>query len=352
MKVLSIVGARPQFVKLAPLSKEISSKFNEVIVHTGQHFDEEMSQFFFNDLGIPQPKYNLEISGGHHGEQTGRMLKAIEEVLYLEKPDLVIVFGDTNSTLAGALAATKIKLRILHIEAGLRSFNKFMPEETNRIVTDHVSDYLFAPTLTAMKNLRREGLKDKAIFTGDIMVDSLEMAINVADSNKILESLDLSLNDYYLCTLHRPYNVDDEKIIIRILKGLGKLSKTVIFPIHPRTKTIIKNNNVRLSSNIKVINPVGYIDFCILQANSLKIITDSGGIQKEAYLLKKPCITLRSETEWVETIKSGWNLLLNPKEVLDISVLIENFQPKKKYCQIFGQNVAKRMFNEIVRIFS
>ena len=343
MKILSVVGARPQFIKLAPLSKEIRKYHKEIIVHTGQHFDNEMSKTFFEELDMCSPEYNLGISGGTHGVQTARMLQSIEILMINEKPDIVIVFGDTNSTLAASLAASKLHIKLVHIEAGLRSFNKKMPEEINRVVTDHISDFLFAPTQTAIENLNNEGLGSKAYYTGDIMVDSL----NYAKSKILKENLTSNFNDYYLLTLHRPYNVDDPIKLQRIFNLLEKLDKVVIFPIHPRTKSVVMNNNISVGQNIKLIEPQGYIEFVKLQIYATKIITDSGGIQKEAYILKKPCITLRSETEWIETIKAGWNKLINLDEDYDIIEKIKKFTLPKEQADIFGENVAMKMINLI-----
>ena len=359
MKIISIVGARPQFIKLAPLSKVLRKHHTEVIVHTGQHFDKEMSDSFFTDLNIPEPDYNLGINGSLHGEQTGKMLIVLEGVILKEKPTLIIVFGDTNTTLAGALAGSKLHIPVVHVEAGLRSFNKQMPEEINRIIVDHTSEYLFVPTHTAMQNLNNENLGSRAYLTGDIMVDALQNAAERARNSTILEDLTLKVNDYYLLTLHRPYNVDDPEKLLNVLTVLSKLSKKVIFPVHPRTKKILENpayvplNNIGTSAgrqSIKLIKPVGYLDFIKLQSHAHKIITDSGGIQKEAYILKKPCITLRSETEWVETVEAGWNLLLNPDTEEDIVVQIETFEPAGVYDNIFGEDVAERMGEIIDRV--
>lgn len=350
MKIISIVGARPQFIKLAPLSKKLRNFFEEKIVHTGQHFDEEMSKLFFNDLDIPEPEYNLGISGGNHGVQTGKMLISLEKVLIKEKPKLVIVFGDTNSTLAGSLAAAKLGIKTIHIEAGLRSFNTAMPEEINRIISDHSCDYLFAPTATAIKNLENEGLASKTFLTGDIMVDSLTTNIERAkESTQILNELNIVSNQYYLLTLHRPYNVDDPEKLIQILKCLAELDELIVFPIHPRTKQVLSNNKISVSHNIKLVSPLGYLDFINLEINSKKIITDSGGTQKEAYILKKPCITIRSETEWVETVEDGWNILLNT-DLVDFVEQVINFNPKHSQRNVFGSNVAVQMVEQIKKI--
>ena len=346
MKIISVVGARPQFIKLAPLSKELRKDHTEVIVHTGQHFDREMSESFFTDLNIPEPDYNLGVTGSLHGEQTGKMLIALEEVILKEKPSLIIVFGDTNSTLAGALAGSKLHVPVVHVEAGLRSFNNQMPEEINRIVADHTSDYLFAPTQTAMKNLNDENLGSKSYLTGDIMVDALCSTVQRTQDSQILEKYNLKSDDYYLLTLHRPYNVDDPERLTKIIRALSGLSKQIIFPVHPRTKKTLDSISINVS--IQTIDPVGYLDFIQLQQNACKIITDSGGIQKEAYILRKPCITLRPETEWVETVDAGWNLLLNPVAENNIAGKIESFEPPDRYEPIFGEDVAERM----VRIIS
>jgi len=341
MKILSVVGARPQFVKLAPLSEVLRRDHTEVIVHTGQHFDKEMSDLFFKELNIPAPQFNLGIMGGYHGEQTGQMLISLESIVCKEKPDLIIVFGDTNTTLAGALVGAKLQVPVVHIEAGLRSFNRHMPEEVNRIVADHTSDYLFAPTQTAMKNLKNENIAEKSYLTGDIMVDSLRRVYNMAHTSTVLAELGLEKNNYYLLTLHRPYNVDNPENLLKIINALNGVSKQIIFPVHPRTKNTLEKYS--LNTSITQIDPVGYLDFIHLQQNACKIITDSGGIQKEAYILRKPCITLRPETEWVETVDSGWNLLLNPLTENSVSQRIESFNPSDHYENVFGKEVAVKM---------
>jgi len=352
LKILSIVGARPQFIKLGPLSREIRKHFSEVIIHTGQHFDNEMSDLFFKELNIARPNYNLQIHGGNHGEQTGRMLIEIETVILEESPDVIIIFGDTNTTLAGALIGAKLNIMTVHVEAGLRSKNKSMPEEINRIAADHASDCLFAPTQTAMENLRFEGLAHKAFLTGDIMVDALQQATKKVQNQNIANRWSLQANEYYLCTLHRPYNVDNSKTLGNILRQLGTLDRKILFPVHPRTRNIIKENKLETPANIILAKPIGYLDFINLQMNAEKIITDSGGIQKEAYILKKPCITLRSETEWIETVAAGWNLLLNPAEDESIAAKIASFVPAKNYSSLFGDNVAEKMVQTLIEQIS
>jgi len=350
MKIAYIIGARPQFIKLGPLSKKLRERFDEVIIHTGQHFDKNMSEIFFNDLKIPSPDYNLKIHGGGHGKQTGEMMVKLERVLKKENPNIVIVFGDTNSTLAGSLVCSKLFIPVIHIEAGLRSFNREMPEELNRVVSDHTSSFLFAPTKTAMKNLREEGLSARSILTGDIMVDAINENRRYSEqTSTILNEKGLSNQNYYLMTLHRPYNVDNPGKLNRILNKISQMDRQVVFPVHPRTKKIINDNNLTVPDNILLSEPLGYLDFIKLQSSSKKIITDSGGIQKEAFLLKKPCITLRPETEWIETVEEGWNVLVDV-ESDDFVDKIKTFNPSNKQNDVFGRNVAMKMFDKISQI--
>lgn len=303
-KLLAIIGARPQFIKHAPLDLSLRKYFEVLTLHTGQHFDKKMSEVFFSDLGMNEPKYILKAGGGNHGEMTGKMMIDLEPIFIKESPDIVLVYGDTNSTLAGALVAAKLNLPIVHVEAGLRSFNRNMPEEINRILTDQLSSVLLAPTDSAVKHLANEGILNGVYKTGDVMLDTLKMVSNKLTSSEIKEN-------YILMTLHRPYNVDNFERLRFILKEVSKLKIPVIFPVHPRTKKSIDQNREKFSfPMIKYIDPVGYIDNISFLNNSIGLITDSGGMQKEAYFLKKKCITIRSETEWVETLEGGWNTLL------------------------------------------
>jgi len=315
MKILTVVGARPQFIKLAPLSKILRENgINEIIVHTGQHYDENMNDLFFKELEIPEPDYNLGIGSGNHGEQTGRMLIEIEKIILKEKPDLVIVYGDTNSTLAGALSASKLHIKLAHVEAGLRSFNKRMPEEINRVLTDHVSDILFCPTQTAVENLKNEGITNGVYLVGDVMFDALLHFSKISDmKSNILERLNIKPKEYYLATIHRAENTDNYERLKNILTAFSKMDEMVVFPIHPRTKKMINYyglDDLIENDNVKVIDPVGYLDMLKLEKNAKAILTDSGGVQKEAFWLKVPCITLRDETEWIETVNLGWNRLV------------------------------------------
>ena len=351
MKIFSIVGARPQFIKLAPLSAALAVGLHqEFIVHTGQHYDYAMSEKIFIDLGIRKPDIHLEVGAGTQTVQITEMMLKLEKVMLEKLPDVVIVFGDTNSTLAGALIAAKLNIPIIHIEAGLRSFNRTMPEEINRIITDHVSKYLFAPTQTAVANLTNEGLDKRAFLTGDIMVDTMKNSIEAArNKSSIIEDLQLQGKTYNLLTLHRHYNVDDTGILEHILKQLGQVEEKIIFPVHPRTRKMLRSAYT-IPSNIQLIEPQGYLDFIALEYSAKRIITDSGGIQKEAYLLKKACITLRTETEWLETVTEKWNLLINPLDE-NIASKINSFIIPETQAEIFGKDVAGKMTKIINAIF-
>ncbi|HOW67892.1 MAG TPA: UDP-N-acetylglucosamine 2-epimerase (non-hydrolyzing) [Candidatus Paceibacterota bacterium] len=323
MTLVTIIGARPQFIKAAVVSHAIRRipGIREVLVHTGQHYDDNMSAVFFQELEIPEPAHNLGIGSGSHGAQTGRQLLAIEETLLREKPDCVLVYGDTNSTLAGALAAAKLNVPIAHVEAGLRSFNRSMPEEINRVLTDHCASLLFAPTDLAVQNLIREGIPQHAIHrVGDVMFDvALHFAHKAEQQSRVLTRLDLIPKQFVLATIHRAANTDDPVRLKNILDGLEQVARVipVVFPIHPRTRVILEKQGrlPELSNNtpqLKVIAPVGYLDMLMLEKNAAVIATDSGGVQKEAFFYQTPCVTLRDETEWRELIDSGWNRLCPP----------------------------------------
>ncbi|MFN8250489.1 MAG: UDP-N-acetylglucosamine 2-epimerase (non-hydrolyzing) [Ferruginibacter sp.] len=346
MRIFSIVGARPQFIKLAPLSAALSGLHEEFIVHTGQHYDYAMSEKIFEDLGIRKPDIHLEVGGANQTEQIAAMLLKLDAAMSEKKPDAVIVFGDTNSTLAGALIAAKQNIPLVHIEAGLRSFNRSMPEEINRITADHLSTCLLAPTQTAVNNLEREGLGAATFLTGDIMVDTMQNSIGVARAKSVVvKQMGLENEAFYLLTLHRHYNVDDTGILMHILDQLGQLEQTVIFPVHPRTRKMLPAA-YKVPGNIRLTEPQGYIDFIALQQAAEKIITDSGGIQKEAYILKKPCITLRTETEWVETVTEKWNLLVQPGDT-SMAEKISGFSAPGTQQNIFGTDVTKKILEVI-----
>lgn len=309
-----MVGARPQFIKAAPLRQALrDSGIQEILLHTGQHYDAGMSQVFFDELQIPAPDIHLGIGSGSHGKQTGRMLEAIEERLVEESPDVLLVFGDTNSTLAGALAAVKLHIPVAHIEAGLRSFNTKMPEEHNRILTDHCSTYLFCPTQTAVDQLVREGLTQNIHFVGDPMLDAALHFLPIAkQTSTILQDHHLAVREYFLATLHRPSNVDDPSTLSSLLQTLDSLPFPVLFPTHPRTRLKIEGLPHQDFPNIHTIPPVGYLDMLQLLDNAKALLTDSGGLQKEAFFLKTPCVTIREETEWPETLVNQVNQLTGP----------------------------------------
>jgi len=345
MKFVSIVGARPQFIKCAPVSRELRKNHIEILVHTGQHYDAEMSEIFFTELHIPQPDYYLGVGSGTHAKQTGEILMRIEKVLQKEQPDYVIVYGDTNSTLAGALAAAKLDIPVAHVEAGLRSFDRTMPEEINRVLTDHLSDLLFCPTQTAVDNLQREGIARGIHLVGDVMADALEYNKEIAQKQSvIIDKLQLIPKHYFVLTVHRPANTDNRAHMENIICALGEAEIPVVFPVHPRTKKALKHYGMLdgIPANIIAIDPLGYLDMLKLMCNASKILTDSGGIQKEAFLLGVPCITLRPVTEWIETVDSGWNILAGVDRT-KISAGMNSNNFAKKQCDIFRQEATMRI---------
>ena len=353
MKIITIVGARPQFIKSAVLSKAFNeiSEFEEIIIHTGQHYDANMSDIFFNELKIPKPKYNLNINSLPHGAMTGRMLENIEEILIKEEPQGVIVYGDTNSTLAGALAAKKKNIPVFHIESGLRSFNMNMPEEINRILTDNISDILFCPSNVSMNNLNNEGFTNKScrfINVGDIMYESVKLFSYF--------KVNIPYDNYILTTIHRTENTDNQNKLKNLCDALNLLSKTnlILFPIHPRTQSKLNEFNIKLSDKIKILPPKGYIEMLSMLDSSQLVITDSGGLQKEAYFKNKYCVTVRDETEWVELVEEGVNIITgdNTNNILNA---VEMFQNKKEIMQkpIYGSgNTSKLILTELNKFYN
>lgn len=312
-RILTIVGARPQFIKAAALSRALreEASITEDLLHTGQHFDDNMSDVFFRELAIPAPRFNLEIHGGPHGQMTGRMLEAIEAVMLEQRPDLVLVYGDTNSTLAGALAAAKLHIPLAHVEAGLRSFNRRMPEEVNRVLVDHMSALLFCPTFDAIAHLAREGITEGVHHTGDVMYDATRHAREAALAHsRILEWLALTPGGYVLCTIHRSENTDDEQRLRAVVAHVKEVAgdQTVVLPLHPRTRQAFARLGIA-PEGWQIIEPLGYFDMHRLLAGAAQVLSDSGGVQKEAYFHRVPCVTLRDETEWTETLAAGWNRL-------------------------------------------
>lgn len=356
MKIVTIIGARPQFIKAAVVSKAFKEhNINEVLVHTGQHFDQNMSQIFFEEMGIPAPNYNLHIHGLSHGAMTGQMLEKTEEILLKEKPDFVLVYGDTNSTLAGALAAVKIHIPVIHIEAGLRSYNMQMPEEVNRILTDRISSILFCPTDTAVANLQSEGydkINAKIVNSGDVMEDSATFFNEVAKTrSNILNQLGLKTNSYILATIHRAENTDNPDKLLGIFNALEKINKDipVILPLHPRTANILKQKGIQ--TDIQIIEPVGYLDMTILTSNASMILTDSGGLQKEAFFFNRFCITLREETEWVELVDNGYNFLAgsDTEKIIQAFQTIKNREFIKKHNFYGGGKASENIANYLVK---
>jgi len=350
MKIASVVGARPNFVKLAPVHKRIGKISEHVIIHTGQHYDYQLSEVFFKEFDLPKPDYNLEVGSGGPCFQIGEMLKKLEETFLADKFDIVIVYGDTNSTFAGALAATRLGIKVAHVESGLRSFDRRMPEETNRIMTDHISDFLFAPTETAMKNLGREAVAGRIVYTGDISVEIMNEAVLISEKSKILDNLGLRPQSFLLFTMHRAENTGSQGSLTSIIQSFKELKEeTIVFPIHPRTEKMLRERNLLSKleecKNVKLIPPVGYFDFIKLMHNAKKIITDSGGVQKESYLLGVPCITIRKTTGWVELIGAGWSVLTDT-DVSKIVHSVRNWKPEGVRRPIFGDGQTSRIIRD------
>ena len=349
MKVASVVGARPQFIKAAPVSAALRKQHQEVLIHTGQHYDDGLSAAFFRSLHIPEPDYNLGVGSGPHGEQTGRMLIEIERVLLTDRPDAVLVYGDTNSTVAAALVAAKLHLPLAHVEAGLRSHNRHMPEEINRVVADHLSALLFCPTQTAVDNLAGEGIRAGVHLVGDVMYDVALATAQEARQRDVVRRLGLAKKDYLLCTVHRPQNTDDPLNLREIVEALSGCGRRVVLPLHPRTRKFLEQHGLTgaLGENVTVTEPLDYLDFQALLMEAAKVLTDSGGVQKEAYFFGIPCITFRDETEWIETVEDGWNVLVGA-EKQEILKAIAGFNPSGTKNKSFGDGHAADRIVEIL----
>lgn len=356
MKLLTIVGARPQFIKATPVCKALrEAGHKEYLIHTGQHYDYGMSRVFFEEMEIPEPSLNLQVGSGNHGWQTGQMLMKIEEVLLTEKPDCLLVYGDTNSTLAGALAAIKLHITVAHIESGLRSYNRSMPEEHNRVLTDHCADLLFCPTQVAVDNLISECVQGKVHLVGDTMFDAVLHFYRISESkSQILKTLGVEPKQFLLATVHRPYNTDIPANLMDVLRAFMEIGEQVIFPVHPRTRLKIAELDQDFSeelatSNVHMIDPVGYLDMLMLEKNARLILTDSGGIQKEAFFFNVPCITLRPETEWVETVQAGMNVLVGTNRLQILDAVSKTDWPEAAPSEMFGNGFASK---KIVSILS
>jgi len=348
MKIISVVGARPEFIQVTPVSRALRKNHQDILVHTGQHYDYLMSQTFFNELGIPAPDYNLEVGSGSHAGQTAEILVRLEEVALKEKPDIVIVRGDTNSTLAGALVASKLHIPTVHIEAGERSFDRRMPEEINRLVADQLSSVYFCVSRAAAQQLANECITKNVFWVGDVMLDANLANRGLArQKSTILSRLKLAPEQYGLVTVHRAANTDDPARLENIVRALSRVGETVVFPVHPRTRSALQKMDVQFGDNVRLIEPVGYYDMMVLEENARIIATDSGGVQREAYFMKKPCLTLRDETEWTETIQAGWNKLVG----VDVDQILngwKTFSPPAEYPPIFGDGTAGEKIAEIL----
>jgi UDP-GlcNAc3NAcA epimerase len=353
VKIITIVGARPQFIKAAPVSRALRKNFQEILIHTGQHYDINMSQVFFKELNIPLPDYNLEVGSGTHAQQTGQILIRVEEVMIREKPDIVLVYGDTNSTLAGTLAASKLHIPVAHVEAGLRSFNMRMPEEQNRIVTDYLAAFLFCPTITGVKNLEKENCTGRIINTGDVMYDAVLYNLGRIEKTYSLQSCfeqlipietfadhgnqlnKIEKQSYFLATIHRAENTDCVENLHAVMFSFGGLDLPIIFPVHPRTKKTLLESQIKIPDNVLLVEPIGYQAMLYLTRNAKMVITDSGGLQKEACFLDVPCITVRDQSEWPETFEGCWNVLCKPENIAAYALRAD-----------LGENTGKAAFGD------
>jgi UDP-N-acetylglucosamine 2-epimerase len=350
VKVVSVIGARPQFIKASPLSRALRRRHREVLVHTGQHYDYGMSDVFFEELGIPAPDHDLGIGSGRHGAQTGAMLAAVEVVLERESPDAVLVYGDTNSTLAGALAAAKLQIPVAHVEAGLRSFNRAMPEEINRVVADHLSTWLFAPSSVAAGHLRREGITAGVHVVGDVMVDAMELHRERAQARSgVLTRFGVEARRYYAATVHRAENTDDPARLQAIFHAFAGLDLPVLLPLHPRTRKRVAELSFAIAGNVRLLEPLGYLDMIAVLASARCLLTDSGGMQKEAYYLGVPCVTMRDETEWVETVDAGWNTLAGADTERIVHAVRAHTEERRDRPPLYGDG---RTAERIVEILS
>jgi UDP-N-acetylglucosamine 2-epimerase len=348
MKIASIVGARPEFIQAMPVSRALREKHREILIHTGQHYDYLMSETFFDELEIPAPDYNLEVGSGTHAQQTGEILFRLEEVLLSERPDILVIRGDTNSTLAGALASSKLHIPTAHIEAGERSYDRRMPEEINRLVADTLADYHFCVSHRAVDQLTREGIINSVHWVGDVMLDAMLIYLPIAKhKSNILKKLNLKSGSYSLVTIHRAANTDDPERLHKIVKALNNVNEKIVFPAHPRTKAALQQIGAILDENVKLIDPIGYLDMMALEANARLIATDSGGVQREAYYLSIPCLTLRDETEWTETVEIGWNKLVGvePEHIINAWW---NFSPPTDHPPIYGDGTAAEKITRLI----
>lgn len=353
-KIVTIIGARPQFIKTALLSRELRKDFQEIVIHTGQHYDVNMSDIFFQNLDLPEVDYNLGVGSASQGKQTAVMLEKIEQILIDEKPDLVLVYGDTNSTLAGALASAKLHIPVAHVEAGMRSFNREMPEEINRVLSDHIANLLFCTSESVVDLLKAEGITHGVYLVGDVMFDLQKQTMEKSTSEQILKQLSLKPKEYILATIHRQENTDHMENLVNILKAFQEIGETIVWPVHPRTKKYLIDYDlmemVGQIKNLKTIQPVSYTEMIELEKNARLIMTDSGGVQKEAYVAKVPCITLRNETEWNETVESGWNQLAgaNVEKIID---LVKNFPTPKHHPDFMGGGTAYKKIAQIINLY-